>query len=410
MEISRAKSKISGLHAALISLWLTGCGQGESLLTWSFPAYEGRTRASALSLSDSPLCNADFFVGAEDREAGEVTSFSPVRSAFLDLAVYGGGSGDLLSNTLAETLRMGVSVSAGGSWRLVAEGGASLSYSGLSASPYVSTDNLQLLIPTFTNFTAANWSCPTGTLAYFRNLGAELYTGTLDNDRVLLPVYGESAPKTVELGQTIEVSLPVQVARVPFGLYSKTSFVGEDANDYADFDGQSGSAGSVSEDEISPFYLLKLVGLNLRASVREGNFKVFPIIRNLDTGVVWRGLAESTLIDFGIDPLHLYPLPGRRFDITLAFRCVSTPCSVRFQGAPADAPMPLDAVFFLQRRVDFDQLDRRLYEAGSAHQFQSDLIHPSWRLSYAHWPSPPTDGLLSVARELDLNALLNGGR
>ena len=425
MGVSPVKNKIKLAQVqarALVlvfSLGLSACGQGQATLTWVFPSLSLGSNSSLLTSPDL-YCNADLFVGAEDREARVMTDSSFIAGGALSLIGYETGGSNLLTNTLASSLRKAVTVDPGGTWRLVAQGWATLKATDTSAA---GLSDIRVFFSTaggFNLFAASDWTCPVLTRDYWANLGSGVYLDTLlgpssavtNNSRVILPIYGESAPKTVAAGQVTQVELPVQVARVPFGLYSKTTFVGEPASgdDYAGFDGVSGAASAISEDAISPFYLLKLVDLNSRLSFTpsSGPIKVFPIVRNVDTGVLWRGPGEANLAAYESDPFHLYPLPGRRFDITLAFVCLdASGCSVILSGESPAAPMPIGAILFLSRRVDFNELSLGLYASDTAHQFQANLEDLEWQLSYAQWDSPP-DALTRVATPINLSLLLNG--
>ncbi len=115
-------------------------------------------------------------------------------------------------------------------------------------------------------------------------------------------------------GAEASVEVPLVFARAPLAAYNWASMTAVGYLQYS------------NPGVFSPFLRLKLTDITSRLTSGSESLAVHPLVRDLDTGAVLRGLGESSVFSYtngSVPPeLYLYPLPGPgRYRVVLALKC-----------------------------------------------------------------------------------------
>jgi hypothetical protein len=136
--------------------------------------------------------------------------------------------------------------------------------------------------------------------------------------RYLVPTFGVSNEvSALSEGASKEITLNLSVARVPLAAYSTISL----GSGYGDFP---------TATSFSPFLRIKVENFATRVTLGSGstpNLNVFPLIRDLDSNRIYRGVGGRNLNEYSSaapsdTSATLYPIPGRgNYRVMLVLKC-----------------------------------------------------------------------------------------
>ena len=346
---------------------ISGCGLETGKVSIRFPAYSpgnGNRLEMAASAGTSELgCEPDLVITAEpvsgdfepeDRTEADFFELSFLFHRYFDptstvpMLVSGSERSvvafDLSTDTPWEFSGTGAVI-----LRAQAQAGASLID---GAESFNSVTGIFRGGNTLSNFQSTEWECGAAAAWNSGNLLDSLSPSPSDISQVVIPVRAEASdPVTPQEGQTQSVTLQMTAAKIPFGLYSLTDL---ETHGLA-------SAGSVNESALDPFRLLGTLdsGSTLSDIYGSGSaMTVVPLLKDLDTGEVWRG-AGGPLAHYASGgaavtfPLYFYPIPApKRYRLGVLLQCSIASC-VKFEGFALQAGQIICAY----ADIDFSQAE-----------------------------------------------------
>jgi hypothetical protein len=421
----RASSEISVCVIVFASLGATGCtyAGGDSDLVAFKVAVGSQAWLSNRSGRSAGLAGCST-PKIQIRSAGEVRGedlgFSQTfeSPAFNWLSYFGVGSDD---GALLSAEEMTLSLRSGVTWSLNGYGSAVLRGSEAGTESYSPSFNLKSgevvfknegehrlfaigATPTEANLTS--WEC--GSLSTWDrdNILDPMKSGATlgENPQVVVPLTsGSPVEVTPVKGASERAELTLTAARVPFGAYSGNAL------SVAEFMQSTSKIGAevLIEEALNPFVNATLVGLESRMVLSGVQFiyvQVIPVLRDLATDDLWRGVSTDGLADFAAVgepagrqyPMHIYPIPPRQsFRLGIFLKCApsasgETCGEVTFDSGDLSSgssggesqTWQDQRVICLWKDVDYDTLE-------GIHAREEDLADSGWEIGVdgSSWPS-----------------------